>query len=265
MQRVKDKVTIVTGGAKNIGKAISLLLAENGAKVCIFDIDEINGTKTAELIERKYGEGCFIKCDVTSLEEINHAVKIVLKRYKRIDALVNNVGAPIGITLDDIDEKKFQENIEINLKSAVFCTKSVLPAMIEQKYGSVVYISSINALLGGFSEIGYSIAKAGLHTLVKVLTADYSKYNIRFNTVCLGSIMGETNIWLEREKEMPGVLSNLSKIYPIGRVGTPKDVAYAVLFLVSDESSWITGTTLIVDGGITATGNLPGGKWWEKL
>ena len=137
--------------------------------------------------------------------------------------------------------------------------------MIRQKSGNIVYISSINALLGGFSEVGYSVAKAGLHTLVKVLTADYSKYNIRFNVVCPGSIIGDSDVWMSREKENPGTLLNLPKIYPLGRAGKPEDVAYAVLFLASDEASWITGIVLVVDGGITATGALPGRRWWENL
>ncbi len=265
MNRVDNKVAIVTGGGKNIGRAISLLLAKEGAKIVIFDIESKAGEETSNLINKQNGEASFIKSDVTCINDIKYAVDEVIKKYRHVDILVNNVGTSKGLTLDDVDESTFQMNIDTNLKSAFFCTKAILPNMIEQRRGSIIFVSSINALLGGFSEVAYASAKGGLHSLVKVLTADYSKYGIRFNVVCPGSIIGDSKVWKEREKAKPGMLEKLSTIYPLGRFGEPMDVAFTVVFLASDEASWITGITLPVDGGITATGRLPGERWWENI
>jgi len=111
----------------------------------------------------------------------------------------------------------------------------------------------------------YSASKGALHSLTNVLVADYSKYGIRFNIVCPGSVPGDSEIWQNREINHPGTLKQVSSIYPLGRIGVPNDVAYATMFLASDEAAWITGIVLPVDGGICAAGNLPGGKWWEKI
>jgi len=150
MNRVNNKVAIVTGGGKNIGRVISSLLAKEGAKVCIFDIDIKAGEETSNLINNQNGEAYFIKCDVTCTEDIKYAVDEVIKKYEHIDILINNVGASKGITLDDIDESTFQMNIDSNLKSAIFCTKAVLPNMIEQSKGSIIFISTVNTFMGGF-------------------------------------------------------------------------------------------------------------------
>jgi NAD(P)-dependent dehydrogenase (short-subunit alcohol dehydrogenase family) len=265
MNRLKDKICIVTGGGKNIGKAICELFANEGAIVCIFDSDDKLGENTLYCIKSQGCNGCFLKVDVTNIEEINNSIEKVLKYYGRIDILINNVGGSEGLILEDIDELVFLKNIDLNLKSAVFCTKAVLPTMKKQHYGNVIFISSINALLGGFSESMYSASKGALHSLANVLVADYSKHGIRFNVVCPGSIPGDSETWQDREKKHPGILKNVSEIYPLGRIGVPNDVAYATMFLASDEAAWITGIVLPVDGGICATGNLPGGKWWEKI
>ncbi len=154
----------------------------------------------------------------------------------------------------EIDEETLERNIALNLKSAVFCTKAVLSHMISKKRGSVVYISSINAVLGGFGRTAYASAKAGLHSLVQTLTSDYSRYGLRFNVICPGSI---PESW---RTSSPILLKRFEKKYPLKRFGNPDDVAHAVLFLASDEASWITGVVLPVDGGITATGGIHGLK-----
>ena len=265
MKRLINKVGIITGGGKNIGQAICLTLAKESALVYIVDSNPEYGKNTLNLIKDLGGEAFFLKADVKNIREINNTVEKIIKKHNKIDILVNNVGGSGVVELIDTDEKSFQDIIDINLKSAFFCTKAVLPYMIKGRSGSIIYISSINAILGGFSEAAYSVAKGGLHSLVRSLTADYSKHNIRFNSICVGSIPGNSKTWEEREKNNPGMLKKLSKIYPLGRFGTPDDVANAALFLASEESSWITGTNLIVDGGIVATGGLSGKRWWETI
>ncbi|MFC2144871.1 SDR family NAD(P)-dependent oxidoreductase [Actinomycetota bacterium] len=265
MKRLVKKVAAITGGGKNIGRAISLALAKESVVVYILDINSNYGRKTQKIIKNIGGESVFLKTDVTNTKEINSSFAKIIKKHKRIDILINNAGGSKVIELIDTDEKSFNDNIDINLKSAFFCTKAVLPHMIKKRSGSIIYISSINAILGGFSAVAYSMSKGGIHSLTKSLTADYSKHGIRFNSICLGSIPGDSIAWQEHEKNNPGMLKKLAKMYPIGRFGTPEDVASAVLFLTSEESSWITGINLIVDGGITATGRLPGGQWWNNI
>lgn len=265
MNRVKDKVAVVTGCGRNIGRAISLLLAQEGAQVCLLDIDAKLGKETLRLIKKQKGHACFFKCDVTNTKQIFQVIDEIMKQYGRVDILVNNVGHSKGLKLEDVSEDDFRINIDYNLKSAIFCTKAVLQTMVRHGNGSIVFVSSINALLGGFGEVAYSSAKGGLHSLVRVLTADYSRQGVRFNVVCPGSVPSESKTWKNREENDPELIGRLSKIYPLGRIGKPEDVANAVLFLASDEASWITGVVLPVDGGITATGALPGGKWWEAI
>lgn len=265
MHRIKDKVAVVTGGGRNIGRAISIILANEGAKVCVLDIDVLASNDVVDIICNDGKKAEFFKCNVTSVKEIESNFQNIWNKYGKIDILVNNVGESAGITLEDITEDIFNKNIDLNVKSSVFCTKAALPFMKKQRKGSVIFISSINANLGGFSEVMYAASKKSLEALAKVLAADYSKFGIRFNVVSPGSVPGDSMVWKERELEKPGTLGKLESIYPLKRVGKPEDVAYAVLFYASDESSWITGTVLPVDGGITATGRLPGGKWWEEL
>lgn len=264
MNRMDGKTAVVTGGGgPNIGRSIATLLASEGATVIVLDSDDNKGKETLKTISTDGGTAEFIPCDLTDVDEVESAAEETVSRQGTVDVLVNNVGRSTGCTLDTLTEEDFEKNIDVNLKSAVFSTKAYLPHMDEGS--SVVFVSSINALLGGFSEVGYSAAKAGLHSLAKVLTADYGSDGIRFNVVCAGSIIGDSETWRSREEEAPGTLEAVADAYPLGRYGDPEDVAQAVLFLASEESSWISGVVLPVDGGMTATGRLPGGKWWEKL
>jgi NAD(P)-dependent dehydrogenase (short-subunit alcohol dehydrogenase family) len=268
--RVRGKVAVITGGAgAGIGGAISRLLAREGARIVIVDIGAA-GERLAEEIKDGGDDAAFSQTDVSDTAEITRLFQWTEETYGRVDILVNNVGRGGGTTLDDLDEGLFERHVRVNLKTAVFCTKAALPIMKRQGYGSVVYISSVNALLGGFSETGYASAKAGLHSLAQTLTADYAPFGIRFNVVCPGSVptvSGSEVIgtWHDREVASPGTLQRLANAYPLRRLGRPSDVAQAVLFLASDEASWITGVTLPVDGGIAATGGLSGGRWWEQL
>ncbi len=265
MCRLKSRIAVVTGGGRNIGRAISRCFAEEGATVWVFDIDPGSGKETVRAISESGGKAFFIHTDVTETASIKKSVKETLDRSGYIDILVNNAGGGIDADIAGTDEAAFQESIDINLKSSFFMTREVLPSMVQRKQGSVIFMSSINAILGGFGATVYSLTKNSLRSLVRNLTADYSGRGLRFNVLCVGSVPGDSQVWKNHEMRSPGLLERLAKLYPIGRYGQPEDVANAALFLASDESGWITGTTIVVDGGLTATGNIPGDKWQEKI
>lgn len=266
MENFDNQTAIVTGGGgSNIGRAVSKLLASNGAEVIIVDKDTETSQETVDIIERDGGTATFVEANLRNANEISAVVDEIAEEFGPIDILVNNAGGASGLKLEDIDEAEFDYNIETNLKSAFFVTKAVLPQLIAHGGGSVIFVSSINALLGGFSEVAYSISKAGLHSLAQCLTADYADTGVRFNVVCPGSVIGDSDTWDDREREDPGTKQRIHDLYPVGRYGNPDDIAEAISFLASDRAAWISGVVLPVDGGLTATGGLPGGQWWENL
>jgi Dehydrogenases with different specificities (related to short-chain alcohol dehydrogenases) len=263
--RLPEKVAVVTGGSRNIGRGICHAMCHEGARLWILDIDDAGARATTDSLRSAGRDAHFLHCDVTRPGQVDSAVQQVLGEAGRIDILVNNVGGSSGLRLNDVDDVTLERNLAKNFKSAFNCTRAVCPSMSSLSSGSVVFISSVNAMLGGFGEVAYSAAKAGLHSLVKSLTAEYSPQGLRFNVVCLGSVPGDSLTWQKREQQDPGTLEKLARAYPMRRVGTPEDAAAAVVFFASDESSWITGVVLPVDGGITATGLLHGGDWWTSL
>lgn len=266
MDYTSKKVAVVTGGGgSNIGRTVATTLASRGATVIVLDIDTEGIEETVDQIKSQGGTAGGIECDVTDCSEITVAVDTIVEQYGDIDILVNNAGGASGLTMDSVDEDTFYTNIDLNLKSAFFVTREALPHLRKGGDSSVVFVSTINALVGGFSEVGYATAKGGLHTLVRSLTADYGSDQVRFNVVCPGSIIGDSDVWRRREEEHPGTLQDLNELYPLGRYGEPEDVAEAIWFLTTERAAWISGVILPVDGGLSATGNMPGGRWWEGL
>lgn len=266
MDYTSKKVAVVTGGGgSNIGRTVATTLASRGATVIVLDIDTEGIEETVDQIKSQGGTADGIECDVTDCSEITVAVDTIVEQYGDIDILVNNAGGASGLTMDSVDEDTFYTNIDLNLKSAFFVTREALPHLRKGGDSSVVFVSTINALVGGFSEVGYATAKGGLHTLVRSLTADYGSDQVRFNVVCPGSIIGDSDVWRRREEEHPGTLQDLNELYPLGRYGEPEDVAEAIWFLTTERAAWISGVILPVDGGLSATGNMPGGRWWEGL
>jgi NAD(P)-dependent dehydrogenase (short-subunit alcohol dehydrogenase family) len=260
------QTAVVTGGGgPNIGRAVSGTLAAAGAQVLVLDVDVDAAESVVDDIEDTGGNASFIECDVTDVEAVQQTIDAVADEFGGIDVLVNNAGGASGVRLDDVDEGTFDDNVDTNLRSAFFTTKAALPHLRRGDGGSVVFVSSINALLGGFSEVAYAVSKAGLHALARCLTADYADDGVRFNVVAPGSVIGDSDTWQRRESEDPGTLDRIADLYPCGRYGRPEDVADAVLFLSSSRSDWVSGVVLPVDGGLTATGALPGGRWWESL
>jgi len=249
--RLKDKVALVTGGAAGIGKATAERFAEEGARVVICDVSEQVGQEVAKTLGP---EASFYKVNVADRQAVQAWVDDVAARYGRIDVLVNNAGVLRDGTLVRVQEGKlvkqmpeadFDLVIGINLKGVFNCTQAVAPYMIRQGSGVILNATSIVGLDGNFGQTNYVASKAGVIGMTKVWARELGRYNIRVNAVAPGFTA------TEMVKAMPDkVLEGMKARTPLGRMGEPRDIANAYLFLASDEASFISGVTLRVDGGI---------------
>ncbi len=243
--RLKSKVAVIVGGAKGIGRAIAIRFAEEGARVAINDIDKAAGQALESEIERLGGTSFYLRGDASSECDVLELMTAAKDRFGGLNILVNNVVAgEAALIANDWDSLT-----EVCLKSYWISMKAAFPLM-QQAGGSVVNVSSVNALMGFGKDHLYSGLKAAILGLSRSMVGEYSPHGIRINCICPGTIVTERwKVHFERDPEME---PKLAKLYPIGRLGSPEDVANAALFLASDEASFITGSVLTVDGGITA-------------
>jgi NAD(P)-dependent dehydrogenase (short-subunit alcohol dehydrogenase family) len=248
MDRLKDKVAIVTGGANGIGKATSELFAEEGAWVLVADIEDEPGNATVRGIRGKGGAAEFCHADVSSTADVARAVGIAAGRNGRIDILCNNA-AYLGDFHDILGstDDEWNKCINIALLGTHYFTKATLPYMIKQRKGSIVNVVSIQALAGMMTSVAYTATKAALLGYTLSAAYDYGPQNIRINSLCPGPI--QTRI--APQPDEPHYKWQCDNTV-LGRVGEPREVAYAALFLASDEASYVTGATLPVDGGWTS-------------
>lgn len=239
--KLKNKVAIVTGAAQGIGRGIALALAKEGANVVVSDIKGVYDV--VREIETMGVKALGIKADVSKKEEVEKMVEKVLDRFGRIDILVNNAGIFPFVNLTEMKEDDWDKVLDINLKGIFNCTKAVLDEMIKQKSGNIINISSIAAMVGFKGLTHYCASKAGVIGFTKATALELSQYGIRMNAIAPGGI------------ETPGtkgmVDDNFINSLPIKRVGTPKDIANTVIFLASEDSDYITGQCIVVDGGYT--------------
>ena len=247
--RLADKVALVTGSGSGIGRAIAERFAREGARVIVNDLHRDRAEETVQRIAAAGGEALAIPADVTQSAAVQAMVDQGLAAFGRIDILVNNAGASQGDDILTFDEATWDWNLAVVLKSVYLCSRAVLPQMIERRSGAIVNISSVNGIVG-LGEEAYSAAKAGMNVLTKNMAVKYGRFGIRVNAICPGTV--RTPIWGPRLEKDPHIFEKLAKWYPLGRVGEPEDIANAALFLASDEAAWITGATLVVDGGLLA-------------
>lgn len=247
--KLDNKVAIVTGGGSGIGEAICLLFANEGATVIVADINAELAEDTVQKITNRGGQALAIQVDVTDEKQIQAMVARVQEQFARIDILVNNAATSKGNDILTIDVETWDFNLNLVLKSVYMCSKAVLPMMIAQSAGSILNIASINGI-GTHGMEAYSAGKAGVLNLTRNMATKYGHLNVRVNSISPGTV--ETPHWKPMLEENPQILDEISEWIPMERVGQPDDIAKAALFLVSDDAAWITGTNLVVDGGMTA-------------
>jgi NAD(P)-dependent dehydrogenase (short-subunit alcohol dehydrogenase family) len=247
--RLAGKVALVTGGGSGIGQATAELFAAEGARVVVADRNLGGARTTVEHITSAGGDARAIEADVSVEDSVADMVARAIDGYGRIDILVNNAALARGDNLLEIDLATWELNLQVTLRSVFLCSKAVLPGMIARRSGAIVNISSVNGL-AGYGEEAYSAAKAGVINMTKNMALTYGPSGVRTNCICPGTI--RTPVWQPFLEQNPGHLDRIARWYPLGRVGEPTDIAKAALFLASDDASWITGSTLVVDGGLTA-------------
>lgn len=245
---LNGKIAIVTGGAHGIGRAIGEVFAEAGAKVSLADIDDAAGEATTKVIRQRGGEAIFCHADVSEEEHAKQCVAATVEQFGRLDILCNNASF-LGEFHDvaGATEEEWENCITVCLLGAQYFTRESLPWMIQNKSGSIVNIASVQGMVGGRNSVAYTTVKAGLLGFTRSVAYDYGKYNIRVNAICPGPI--QTRISPRPGEEL--YRRQVSQTF-LERVGEPKEVAYAALFLASDFASYITGAVLPVDGGWTA-------------
>lgn len=240
MERLKNKVAIITGGASGIGKATAELFAAEGARVAIWDIDEEKGKAVASSLNAR-----FFKVNTTDLSAVEDAARAVVEAFGQIDILINNAGITRDATLKKMTSEQWQLVIDVNLTGVFNCTKAVQAYMVEKGYGRIISASSVVAHYGNFGQTNYVATKAGVIGMTKVWARELGPKGITANAVAPGFIATEM---VESIPEK--VISMIEGKTPLGRMGKPAEIAQAYLFLSSDEAAFINGATLNVDGGL---------------
>lgn len=254
MGRVEGKVTVVTGAALGIGHATAILLAREGAKVAVTDILTEQGQHVVEEITASGGEARFWRLDTSDEQSVSETLAAVVDTYGRLDVLVNNAGiSGVNKPTDEISLEEWNRVISINLSGVFLCTKHAIPYLRRSGGGSIINLSSIYGLVGAPDAPPYHAAKGGVRLMSKTDALLYAADNIRVNSVHPGFIWTPMVEHFLAEQGDPDVLRRaVDELHPIGHMGEPDDIAYGIVYLASDESKFVTGSELVIDGGYTA-------------
>jgi len=247
---LKGKVAIITGARRGMGKSHALVLAKAGAKVVVSDISEEDCQKVVKEIEKNKGKALAVKCDVSKKEEVDNLVKKTIEKFGRVDILVNNAGICQFKPFLELTEEEWSRTIDINLKGYFLCAQAAAKEMVKKKSGGVI-INIASVAMGqagvGFPNIvHYCASKGGIAAMTEALAVELAPHNIRVNAIAPGMI--DTPM-IEASKADPKMMEATLARVPLGRVGKPEEVSNLVLFLASDESSYITGSVVVIDGG----------------
>ena len=242
----KDSVTVITGGSSGIGKATAELLRNEGSLV--YNLDNIPPAQT---------DPYFITCDVSNRQNVEQSIKIIYAKEKRIDYLFSNAGRHLFANIEDTSYEQLESLVSINLMGTFYLLKTVIPLMKLQQSGSIVLMGSDQSFVGKATSAVYGMTKGAVAQLAKSTAIDYAPYNIRVNCICPGTIQtplldnAVKQFVAQSGQEAASVYASLNTIQPLGRIGHPDEIAKTVRFLLSDDSSFITGALIAVDGGFT--------------
>jgi len=251
-RRLTGKVAVITGSTAGIGRACAELFAEEGASVIVND----NGAQPTladqivKAICEKGGVAAYCRADVRRRNEIQALVAFAVQTYGRLDILMNNAFSGHSASVVETEEEDWDNVFSILVKAHYLAARYAIPHMIKAGGGSIINVSSVHGLLGGRHSAAYDAAKAAVINLTRQMAVDYGHYGIRVNALCPGRILTEAKVVMLAEH--PEEVRRQKLVYPLGRPGTPREAAYAALFLASDESSFVSGHALVVDGGLTA-------------
>jgi NAD(P)-dependent dehydrogenase (short-subunit alcohol dehydrogenase family) len=249
--RLAGKAAIITGGARGIGKGTARIFAAEGAQVVICDLDDATGEAAAAEIRREGGDCHFVHADVGEEPQLRQVVAETMRRYGRLDVLMNNAYFNQAGTVLELEPAAWDRSLAVMLRAVYLGCRLAIPEMLRGGHGgSIVNVSSVHALAAAPRMAAYEAAKAGVIGLTRQIAVDFGPHGIRCNAICPGWIVTERGEeWIRRN---PAVLEQGALAYPVRRAGRPGDIGYAALYLASDESSFVSGHALVVDGGLTA-------------
>jgi NAD(P)-dependent dehydrogenase (short-subunit alcohol dehydrogenase family) len=244
--RLQGKVAAITGASMGLGQAVATLFAAEGAQVVVADINANEGQETVNRIRAQGGEAVLVQMDVRQAQDAERLTRATVESFGRLDVLVNNVGVQVNKDVVDTSEEEWDFVVDTNLKSMFLCSKYAVAQMRQQGGGNIICISSLSGLVGNGLQASYNASKHGVIGLVRSMAVDHASDNIRVNVVCPGSMNTPLTETIPEEKLAPYREANLMK-----RFAAPGEIAQAVLFLASDEASFVTGSVLVADGGYT--------------
>jgi len=248
--RLARKVALITGGTSGIGKATSLLFAREGAKIAVSGRNEDRGQEVVKEITAAGGEAVFIATDVRFADECGRTVEETVNAFGRIDILFNNAGVWFPNTVADCTEEEWDLTLDVNLKGAYLMSKYTIPKMVAQGGGIIIHNGSGWGLVGGATAAAYCASKGAIVLLTKAMAIDHAGEGIRVNCICPGDVETPMLVDDARNRNIPWeTYRDEASLRPMGRIGTPDEIARATLFLASDDSSFMTGASLVVDGG----------------
>ncbi len=253
MGRVQDKACVVTGAGSGIGKATALRLAEEGGKVVVSDINLDSAKKVTEEINSAGGIAVSVAADVSDDKQAQNLIDVCVKEFGTVHVVVNSAGVNIPGVFHEVKNEIIDKTLNVNLKGSMYTCRAAIPHMLKHKNGSLVNISSVNGIVSEPFLTVYSASKGGVVMLTKGIALDYAKQGIRCNAICPGWV--DTPINYAHAEMMGGldkIYAEIDKFQPIGRPGEPIEIAHLALFLASDESSFMTGSIVSADGGMTA-------------